>query len=83
MTNKEVEHMSRFNIAEAKANISRLVDRALAGEDVVIARDNRPLVRLVPVNAPAGKRVPGTGAAQILEIAEDFDQTPDDFTGYR
>ena len=39
----------QINIAEAKAKLSRLLDRALAGEEIVIARDGKPLVRLVPV----------------------------------
>jgi prevent-host-death family protein len=39
----------QINIAEAKAKLSELLDRALAGEEVVIARAGKPLVRLVPV----------------------------------
>ena len=38
---------------EAKTNFSKLVERALRGEDVVIARSGKPLVRLVPVAAKA------------------------------
>lgn len=38
-----------YNVAEAKAQLSRLLDAALAGEDVVLARAGTPLVRLVPV----------------------------------
>lgn len=37
------------NIYDAKTQLSRLVDRAIAGEDVVIARAGKPMVRLVPV----------------------------------
>jgi len=37
------------NIAEAKAKLSELLDRALAGEEIVIARAGKPLARLVPV----------------------------------
>ena len=37
------------NVAEAKAQLSRLLDAALAGEEVVLARAGTPLVRLVPV----------------------------------
>ena len=39
----------QVNIAEAKAKLSALVDRALAGEEIVIARAGKPLARLVPV----------------------------------
>jgi prevent-host-death family protein len=44
----------QFNVAEAKAKLSELLDRALAGEEIVIARAGEPLVRLTPV----GQRKP-------------------------
>ena len=43
--------MKRVNVHEAKTHLSRLIEQARAGEDVVIARNNVPLVRLVPVEA--------------------------------
>lgn len=43
------------NVAEAKAQLSQLLKAAVSGEDVVIARAGRALVRLVPV-VPVGKR---------------------------
>ena len=46
------------NLYDAKAQLSRLIDRATAGEDVVIARAGKPLVRLVPVDG-LGPREPG------------------------
>lgn len=42
--------MTRVNIAEAKAKLSDLVDRALAGEEVVICRSGRPVARLTSVD---------------------------------
>jgi len=75
-------NMNQFNIAEAKAHFSELVRRALMGEEVVIARDNKPLVRIVPVAQPAGKRQPGSGKGQILFIADDFDAPLEDFQAY-
>ncbi|HEY2538080.1 MAG TPA: type II toxin-antitoxin system prevent-host-death family antitoxin [Stellaceae bacterium] len=50
--------MSSVNIAEAKAKLSELIDRAMAGEDIVIARAGKPLARLVPLPQQA-KRKPG------------------------
>lgn len=41
--------MKPVPIHKAKTDLSRLIERACAGEDVVIARGNRPVVRLVPV----------------------------------
>lgn len=50
--------MPNVNVAEAKAKLSELLDRAVAGEDIVIARAGKPLARLVPVN-PVEPRKPG------------------------
>jgi prevent-host-death family protein len=44
---------AQFNIAEAKARLSELLDRALSGEEIVIARKGEPLARLAPVNRKA------------------------------
>lgn len=70
------------NIAEAKAHLSSLVQKALTGEEVIIARDNKPLVKLVPLVPVTGERRPGSAKGQILFIADDFDQTPADFADY-
>jgi prevent-host-death family protein len=59
------------NMHEAKTELSKLVERALAGEDVVIARAGVPVVRLVPV-ARAGQRVLGQWRGKV-KLAEDFD----------
>lgn len=50
------------NIYEAKMQLSRLVDRAAAGEDVVIARAGKPVARLVAVAAGGGAVEPAPGA---------------------
>jgi len=62
------------NMHQAKSSLSRLVERALAGEDVVIARNGEPLVRLVPIPKQQREpRLPGRMKGQIW-IAPDFDQ---------
>ena len=43
-------------IHEAKAKLSKLIERARAGETIIIARGKEPMVRLVPVDAPRGRR---------------------------
>ena len=50
--------MAQFSVHDAKTNLSRLIADALAGGDVVIARGNVPVVRLVPVE-PRGRRAFG------------------------
>jgi prevent-host-death family protein len=70
---------THFNVAEAKAHFSTLVRKALQGEDVVIARDNKPLLRLVPVGVPS--RTPGSAKGRVA-MAADFDAPLEDFAGY-
>lgn len=41
------------NISEAKARLSELIERSLAGEEVIIARGNKPLIKLVPIKTMA------------------------------
>ena len=66
------------NIHEAKTHLSRLIERAEAGEDVIIARDNVPVVRLVVVTAPRVERRFGAmkGKAKVTEAF--FEPLPDD-----
>jgi prevent-host-death family protein len=67
------------NMHQAKSSLSRLVERALAGEEVVIARNGRPLVQLVPVQKKREPRVPGRGRGKIW-IAPDFEFTDEEIT---
>ncbi|MFO8042869.1 MAG: type II toxin-antitoxin system prevent-host-death family antitoxin [Alkalispirochaeta sp.] len=50
--------MVTINIHEAKTTFSRLVDRAHAGEEIIVAKAGKPWARLVPLEAPE-ERVPG------------------------
>jgi prevent-host-death family protein len=63
---------------EAKTKLSQLVRRAESGEDIVIARNGKPVVRLVPVpSASSLASVRGAWRGRV-EIAPDFDDLPDD-----
>ena len=74
--------MSKFNIAEAKARFSELIQKTMLGEEVIIAKDNKPLLRLVPLQPRAAKhRKPGSAAGRIW-MANDFDATPQDLEDY-
>jgi prevent-host-death family protein len=68
------------NIAAAKARLPELVRRASAGEEIVIARDNRPVARLAPLARPVA-RVAGSARGQV-KLSADFDVIPQDFEGY-
>jgi prevent-host-death family protein len=74
--------MKQFNIAKAKTHFSKLVKLALTGEEIIIAKDNKPLLRLLPVNPAPKERHPGSAKGQILAIASDFDSMPADFEEY-
>lgn len=52
--------MKMFTIHKAKTHLSRLIERAARGEEVVIARGSKPVARLVPVGEVKGKRRPGS-----------------------
>jgi prevent-host-death family protein len=64
--------MSVVNIHEAKTHFSRLVDRAAAGEEIVIAKAGRPVARLVAYSPPGPPRAPGGWEGRVT-IREDFD----------
>ena len=86
MTNKSLpslEHrvLAKFNVAEAKSRFSELIQKAMVGEEVIIAKDNKPVVKLVPLTAPSERRKPGSAAGKIW-MAPDFDATPSDFEDY-
>jgi prevent-host-death family protein len=69
-----------LNIAEAKARLAELVQRAARGEEIIIARNGEPQARLVPLE-PKRARVPGKGSGQ-WRLADDFnDPLPPDLVG--
>jgi prevent-host-death family protein len=59
--------MKSVNMHEAKTHLSRLVEEAVQGQDIVIAKAGRPMVRLVPVEAAEGARSLGALAGQVRE----------------
>ncbi|HEY9567706.1 MAG TPA: type II toxin-antitoxin system prevent-host-death family antitoxin [Thalassobaculum sp.] len=65
--------MAQVNLYEAKTNLSSLVDRAAAGEEIVIAKNGQPMARLVAMEKPEAPRVPGK-VIEVTYIAEDFDE---------
>ena len=60
------------NLYEAKTNLSRLVDRAAAGEEIVIAKAGKPKAKLVPYRIGKKRRF-GQNLLGITYIADDFD----------
>ena len=70
--------MAVFTIHAAKTNLSQLIERATAGEEIIIARGNRPVAKLVPVKErPRGRRR-GTLRGQFEVGDVFFEPLPDE-----
>ena len=70
--------METINIHQAKTQLSRLIERVSAGEEIIIARAGKPVARLVPLEPTRKPRVPGLLKGKIW-ISKDFDAPlPDD-----
>jgi prevent-host-death family protein len=70
--------MKSVTVHKAKTNLSQLIADAEAGEEVVIQRGEKPVVRLVPVGEPTPKRQFGALAGKVSLGPEFFDPLPDD-----
>jgi len=75
------------NVYEAKTHLSQLLDRAAAGEEIIIARAGRPIARLVALaESSSRRRTPGAWRGQV-SITADFDELPAEidaaFRGHR
>lgn len=76
--------MASVNMYEAKATLSSLVERAVAGEEIIIARAGTPLVKIVPLHSAElpKRRLSGQNDLEISYVAEDFDAPlPEDMLG--
>jgi len=67
--------MQTYNIHEAKTHLSRLVEQAAKGEPFVIAKSGKPLVKVIPLNAPGPSQIKRFGfMAGQISVPDDFDQ---------
>ena len=74
--------MHHINIDEAKTNLPDLIDAAINGEEIVIAKDDQHVVKLVPISQ--AKPRPQFGSAKgLISISDDFDAPLEDFADYR
>jgi prevent-host-death family protein len=69
--------MEIANIHEAESQLSKLIESAMSGEEVIIAKAGQPMVRLVPIHADDSPRRGGQWKGRV-RIAEDFDDLPED-----
>lgn len=72
---KAMEVVATYNMHDAKSNLSRLVDQAMAGREVVIAKAGRPAARLVPLAVAGSRKNRRLGlAAGKFAVPDDFDE---------
>jgi prevent-host-death family protein len=63
------------NIHEAKTHLSRFIERARAGEEIIIAKSGTPWVKLVPITDPVTRRQPGLAKGAVTDAF--FEPLPD------
>lgn len=78
--------MQITNISDAKASLSKLIERAINGEEVIIGKSGKPVAKLVPYTLDTSPRQLGVGHWRgNIWMADDFDELPEDilnlFTG--
>lgn len=73
--------MTQITLDEASQNLSDLIEAALGGEEIIIVKDNQPVVKLTPVLPVKRRRQPGS-AKGLITIADDFDEPLEDFQEY-
>ena len=72
----------QVNIHEAKTQLSKLIQAAVNGKQVIIARGNKPVVRLEVLPEARSDRKIGNARGLILSMADDFDEPLNDFKDY-
>jgi antitoxin (DNA-binding transcriptional repressor) of toxin-antitoxin stability system len=73
--------MQQVSLEEAKTQLPDLIDAAVSGEEIIIAKDPQHLVKLVPV--PGTKPRPQFGSAKgLITMSDDFDEPLEDFEEY-
>ncbi|MFQ5709275.1 MAG: type II toxin-antitoxin system Phd/YefM family antitoxin [bacterium] len=73
--------MRQVNIHEAKTHFSKLIKQVLNGDEIIIAKGNKPIAKLVSLEQSRPKRKLGTAKGKF-KIASDFDLPLNDFKDY-
>ena len=74
--------VTQATIHQAKTHLSKLIRKALDGEEVIIANRDKPLVRLEKIVPPKPKRILGWAKGTVTYIASDFDEPLPEFEEY-
>lgn len=73
--------MPQITLALASQHLPDLIEAALGGEEIVITKDDQPVVKLTPVSPIKRRRQPGS-AKGLVTISDDFDEPLEDFKDY-
>ena len=73
--------MRQVNLVEASQQLSELIEAAMHGEEVIITKDEQPLVQLTPLLATQRRRQPGNAKGLVI-ISDDFDEPLEEFKDY-
>jgi antitoxin (DNA-binding transcriptional repressor) of toxin-antitoxin stability system len=79
--NREAKTMRKVNLIEASQHLSELIEAAISGEEVMITKDDQPVVQLTPLQLVKPRRQPGS-AKGMVTISDDFDEPLEDFKDY-
>lgn len=72
--------MQEITLAEASKSLPELIEAAMSGEEIVITKDNQPVVKLTPISSVKPRRA---GSAKgLITISDDFDEPLEDFKDY-
>lgn len=70
--------MTQLDISQAKSDLSKLLDLAIQGEEIVITQDDKPVAKISPIKRPLKRR----SAKGKVWMSDDFDQPLEDFQEY-
>lgn len=71
--------MTRLDIVQAKLDLSKLLDLAIKGQEIVITQDDKPVAKISPVKRPLKR---GSAKGKVW-MSDDFDEPLEDFKEYR
>ena len=74
--------MKTIPIHEAKTHFSKLIQKALSGEEIIISKGKKPVVKIVPIPGAQEDRKPGGGTGILQWISPDFDEPLEEFDDF-
>ena len=71
--------MTQLDITQAKSNLSKLLDLAIKGEEIIITQDDKPVAKISPIKRPLER---GSAKGKVW-MSDDFDKPLEDFEEYK